>query len=221
MIKKFVLTIMFLSFFTNLSANYHKLAYDFNFKSIDGNEIKLSNYKEKVIVIVNVASRCGYTPQYANLQNLFLEYKDSDLTIIATTSNSFYQEYDEVEDIKKICLVNYGVGFVTSAPMEVKGTNTHPLYAWINEKYNKKIKIEAFEKDWKLFALIGLTNISIPYDALISSVVIFVVIPFAAGYIVNKILIKSHGEKWFKEVFLAKLKPVSIYQPRDFLDKEI
>ena len=131
--------IMFL--FNNSSlANENRTLYDFSFEDIDGNQVKLDKFTGKPVLVVNTASRCGYTPQYANLQNLFLEYKDSDLTIIATTSNSFFQEYDETEDIKKICLVNYGVGFVTSSPMDVKGSNAHPMYSWISEEYNKKPK---------------------------------------------------------------------------------
>ena len=66
---------MFLSFFSNLSANYHNLAYDFNFNVLDGNEIKLNDYKNKVIVVVNVASRCGYTPQYNDYKNYGLNIK--------------------------------------------------------------------------------------------------------------------------------------------------
>ena len=119
--------------------------YDFSFEDIDGNEVDLQKFAGKPILVVNTASRCGYTPQYANLQNLFLQYKDSDLTIIATTSNSFHQEYEEVEDIKKICLVNYGVGFVTSSPMDVKGSNAHPMYIWIKDTYNKKPKWNFFK----------------------------------------------------------------------------
>ena len=128
-----------------LSAKETKDLYDFSFEDIDGKLINLNKFNGKPILIVNTASRCGFTPQYKNLQNLFLEYKDSDLTIIATTSNSFYQEYDEVEDIKKICLVNYGVGFVTSSPMSVKGNDAHPLYAWINDIYGKKPKWNFFK----------------------------------------------------------------------------
>ena len=64
--------------------------------------------------MVNTASRCGFTPQYENLQNLFINYRNTDLTIMAITSNSFNKEYTSNEDIKKICLVNYDVGFVTS-----------------------------------------------------------------------------------------------------------
>ena len=119
--------------------------FDFSFEDIDGNQVNLNKFTGKPILVVNTASRCGYTPQYANLQNLFLEYKDTDLTIIATTSNSFYQEYEDVDEIKKICLVNYGVGFVTSSPMDVKGTAVHPIYSWINDTYNKKPKWNFFK----------------------------------------------------------------------------
>ena len=114
--------------------------YDFSFEDIDGNQVNLEKFNGKPILIVNTASRCGFTPQYADLQNLFLNYKNSDLTIIATTSNSFNQEYLDTEDIKQICLVNYGVGFVTSSPMDVKGSNAHPIYTWIEEVYNEKPK---------------------------------------------------------------------------------
>ena len=141
-----ILLVLIMFSITNLTnANEKQSLYDFSFEDIDGNQVNLEKFTGKPILIVNTASRCGYTPQYANLQNLFLEYKDSDLTIIATTSNSFYQEYEEVEDIKKICLVNYGVGFVTSSPMIVKGNDAHPMYLWINEEYNKKPKWNFFK----------------------------------------------------------------------------
>ena len=128
-----------------LMANENTNLYDFSFEDIDGNVINLNKFEGKPILVVNTASRCGFTPQYANLQNLFLDYKDSDLTIIATTSNSFAQEYEDVDDIKKICLVNYGVGFVTSSPMIVKGENAHPMYSWINNEYNKTPKWNFFK----------------------------------------------------------------------------
>mgnify|MGYP001277527748 CR=1 FL=1 len=114
--------------------------YNFSFTNIDGKSVNLEDFRGKPLFIVNTASRCGFTPQYEDLQNLFLEYKHTDLTIIATTSNSFNQEYEDTEQIKKICLVNYGVSFITSSPLNVKGKNTHPIYAWIREEYNKKPK---------------------------------------------------------------------------------
>ena len=143
---RFLIVFLIMSGVKNtLLANEDMNLYDFSFKDIDGNQVNLNKFTGKPILIVNTASRCGFTPQYGNLQNLFLDYKDSDLTIIATTSNSFAQEYENNEDIKKICLVNYGVGFVTSSPMNVKGAEAHPIYAWINIKYNKTPKWNFFK----------------------------------------------------------------------------
>ena len=125
---------MFLSFFTNLSANYHKLAYDFNFKSIDGNEIKLSNYKEKVIVIVNVASRCGYTPQYEGLQTLWNDYK-KDLVVIGIPTNNFKQEPKNNSEIKEFCETNFGINFPMTEKMDVIGSNAHPFFKWAKKNH--------------------------------------------------------------------------------------
>ena len=144
-IKILLVFLIMYSIFNSTSANENASLYDFSFKDIDGNQVNLKKFTGKPILVVNTASRCGFTPQYANLQNLFLKYKDTDLTIIATTSNSFSQEYKDTEDIKKICLVNYGVGFVTSSPMSVKGDDSHPIYNWINEQYNKSPKWNFFK----------------------------------------------------------------------------
>ena len=121
-------------------AKSNVLLYDFSFIDIDGNQVNLEKFKGKPLLIVNTASRCGFTSQYEDLQNLFLEYKNTDLTIIATTSNSFNQEYESSEDIKKICLVNYNIGFITSSPLQVKGSEAHPIYSWIDKEYNKSPK---------------------------------------------------------------------------------
>ena len=111
--------------------------YDFAFQDIDGENIKLDKFTGKPVLLVNTASRCGFTPQYEGLQNLFIEYKETDLTIIAITSNSFNQEYENPEDIKKICLVNYDAGFITSAPVLVIDENAHPIFKWIKKEFNK------------------------------------------------------------------------------------
>ena len=138
-IKLFLILLIFLLTSNKLMAE-SKSIYDFNFLDIEGNKVELSIFKGKPLLIVNTASRCGFTPQYEDLQNLFIEYKDSDLTIIATTSNSFNQEYTTNEEIKKICLVNYKIGFITSAPLNVKGQNIHPIYDWIKSEYDKSPK---------------------------------------------------------------------------------
>ena len=93
---------MIFSFFSNLSADYHKLAYDFNFRGLDGNQINLKDYDTKVIVVVNVASRCGYTPQYNDLQKLYTEYKN-ELVVIGVPTNNFKQEPKNNAEIKIIC----------------------------------------------------------------------------------------------------------------------
>jgi len=114
--------------------------YDFSFEDIDGNSVDLNKFVGKPILMVNTASRCGFTPQYENLQNLFMQYKNTDLTILAITSNSFNQEYSSNEDIKKICLVNYDIGFVTSSPLSVKGDDAHEIFSWLNNRYGKSPK---------------------------------------------------------------------------------
>ena len=139
-IKFLLVFLIMLNLKNTLLANESVNLYNFSFEDIDGNQVNLEKFVGKPILIVNTASRCGFTPQYEDLQNLFLNYRKSDLTIIATTSNSFNQEYSDTEDIKKICLVNYSVGFVTSSPMDVKGSSAHPIYAWIDNEYNEKPK---------------------------------------------------------------------------------
>ena len=153
-IKFLLVFLIMLNLKNTVLANETVNLYDFSFEDIDGNQVNLEKFAGKPILIVNTASRCGFTPQYEDLQSLFLNYRKSDLTIIATTSNSFNQEYSDTEDIKKICLVNYGVGFVTSSPMDVKGSSAHPIYAWIDKEYNEKPKWNfykyLFDRDGKL-----------------------------------------------------------------------
>ena len=139
---KIIRLITFLLVFLHINTGYAKKMniYNFSFEDIDGNLVSLDKFNGKPIFMVNTASRCGFTPQYENLQNLFINYKDTDLTILAITSNSFNQEYSNNEDIKQICLVNYDVGFVTSSPMNVKGDNSHQLFKWLKNEYGKTPK---------------------------------------------------------------------------------
>ena len=126
---------MIFSFFSNLNANYDKLAYDFSFRGIDGNVINLENYKSKVIVVVNVASRCGYTPQYKDLQELWSKYKERNLVIIGIPTNNFKQEPGTNKDIKKFCESNFGISFPLTEKTNVIGTNAHPFYKWAKKNY--------------------------------------------------------------------------------------
>ena len=125
---------MFLSFFSNLSADYHKLAYDFNFKGLNGNQINLKDYDNKVIVVVNVASRCGYTPQYNDLQKLYTEYKN-ELVVIGVPTNNFKQEPKNNAEIKKFCEANFGITFPMSEKVDVIGTNAHAFFKWAKKNH--------------------------------------------------------------------------------------
>ena len=133
-ITKLFLFLIFFTLYSNNSMADNSSIYDFNFVDIDGNFVELSSFSGKPLLLVNTASRCGFTPQYEGLQNLFIQYKETDLTIIAMTSNTFNQEYENPEDIKKICLVNYNVSFITSSPINVKGNKIHPIFNWLKKR---------------------------------------------------------------------------------------
>lgn len=108
--------------------------YDFTLNDIDGNPVDFSAYKGKKLLIVNVASKCGYTPQYAELQELYEAYKDQ-ITILAFPANNFGgQEPGTNEDIKTFCSENYGVTFPMFEKISVKGVDKHPLYRWLSDK---------------------------------------------------------------------------------------
>jgi len=126
-----------LSFFNKTNANYEQLAHEFNFRSIDGGEINLQNYKEKVIVIVNVASRCGFTPQYEDLQNLWTNYKDKNLVVIGVPTNNFKQEPGSNKDIKDFCETNFNISFPMTEKIDVIGNNAHPFFKWAKENHGK------------------------------------------------------------------------------------
>ena len=134
-----LLTVL-LSFFyisTNIMAQN---LYNFSITDIDGNKIMLDKFKGKPILLVNTASRCGYTKQYANLSNLHREYLDKDLIIIGTPSNSFFQELTNEEDVKEFCLVNYQTKFIITEIVDVRGAKAHPIYDWISYTYGKTPK---------------------------------------------------------------------------------
>lgn len=101
----------------------------FKIKDIDGKEQDLAQYKGKVVVIVNVASKCGYTPQYTGLQKLYSEKKDQGLVVLGFPANNFMgQEPGSLSEIKEFCTANYGVTFPMFEKISVKGDDQHPLY---------------------------------------------------------------------------------------------
>jgi glutathione peroxidase len=111
--------------------------YDFNVKTIDGEEISMSKYKGKVLLIVNVASKCGFTSQYEGLEKLFEKYKNEDFMILGFPSNQFAnQEPQSNEKIKEFCSLTYDVKFDMFAKVDVNGENEAPLYKFL--KSNQK-----------------------------------------------------------------------------------
>ena len=123
------------SFFTKGNAQYDQLASDFSFMDTEGKTINLANYKDKVIVVVNVASRCGFTNQYKDLQALWTDYKDKGLIIIGVPSNSFRQEQGTNKEIKNFCETTFGISFPITEKLNVIGANAHPFFKWAKKNY--------------------------------------------------------------------------------------
>ena len=106
-------------------------AYDFTFTSIDGQAVPLSSFRGKVVLLVNTASRCGFTPQYAELQELWARYRDAGLVVLGVPSNDFGgQEPGSEAEIKEFCEVNFDVDFPLTSKEQVVGEAAHPFYRW-------------------------------------------------------------------------------------------
>ena len=117
------------------SAAYDKLAYDFSFKGLEGNNINFKDYENKVILVVNVASRCGFTYQYEGLQKLWNNYNDKGLVVIGVPSNNFKQEPGSNKEIKDFCESNFGINFPITEKNDVIGKNAHPFFKWAKKNY--------------------------------------------------------------------------------------
>ena len=137
--KKLIISLTIIMFFFKNSAlaNYEKSFYNLNIESISGKIINFSDFKDKVVLIVNTASYCGFTKQYDELQELWDLYRDKGLIIIGVPSNSFNQEKDKNSDIKEFCEVNFNINFPLTTLTDVKGENAHELFKWA-----KKIMVD-------------------------------------------------------------------------------
>lgn len=112
-----------------------KSIYDFSVKTIDGSEQSLSQYKGKTLLIVNTASKCGFTPQYKGLEVLYQKYKDNGLVVLGFPCNQFgAQEPGTESEIKQFCDLEYHVTFPLFAKIDVNGKDEHPLYAWLKHE---------------------------------------------------------------------------------------
>ena len=143
-----------------MRSNFHQ----FSATSLQGKNIDMASYKDKVVIIVNTASKCGFTPQYEGLEKLYKEYKDQGLIILGFPCNQFgNQEPGGEKEISEGCLINYGVSFPMFSKIEVNGEGAHPIYKYLKNELNgtfgKKIKwnftkfiIDKNGKPYKRFA---------------------------------------------------------------------
>jgi len=137
--KVIIIAITFFMFFFKNTAvsNYEKVFFDFNIKSISGDIIDLKEYKNKVVLVVNTASYCGFTKQYEDLQVLWEKYKSKGLIVLGIPSNSFNQEKANDKDVKQFCEVNFNINFPLTTIIDVKGEDAHEIYKWAENNYGK------------------------------------------------------------------------------------
>lgn len=132
--RKLVLTLMLTIVAAVAGAEAHSI-YDFTMKSIDGEQVSLKSYHGKVVLLVNVASKCGFTPQYAGLEAVYEKYKDRGLVIVGVPANNFMQQEPGTnEEIKKFCSTKYNVSFPMMSKVSVLGDDETPLYQFLTDK---------------------------------------------------------------------------------------
>lgn len=126
--------------------------YEFEVKTIGGETITMDAFKDKVLLIVNVASKCGFTEQYAGLESLYQKYKDKGLVVLGFPCNQFMNQEPLSEDeIKSFCSLTYGVTFPMFAKIDVNGENTHPLYKYLKESKKGLLGSEAIKWNFTKF----------------------------------------------------------------------
>ena len=137
--KKFIYIILFMFTFLNKSnAQDQRSFFNFAINDINEKQIQLSEFDNKVILLVNVASNCGFTSQYSGLQKLYDDYKEKGLIVLGVPSNQFGgQEPGSNKEIKDFCEVNFNINFPMTSKYDVKGVNAHPIYKWAKETFGK------------------------------------------------------------------------------------
>ena len=129
--------------------------YDFEARSIDGRTVSLAGYRGKVLLIVNTASACGFTPQFGGLEALWKEYGGKGLTVLGFPSNEFGgQDPGSNDEIASFCQLNYGVSFPMMAKIEVNGSGAHPLYQWLTKEAKGLLGTQAIKWNFTKF-LVG------------------------------------------------------------------
>ena len=131
-------SVIMISFFEKADAKYEKLFFDLNIKSINNEELNLQKFRGKIILLVNVASKCGFTKQYTGLQKLYENFKDKGLVVIGIPSNQFGgQEPGSNTEIKEFCETNFNITFPITDKVDVKGENAHDIYKWAKKNYGQ------------------------------------------------------------------------------------
>ena len=131
-----------------------KTFYDFSAKTINGSTVSMSTYKNSVVLVVNVASKCGYTPQYKGLEKLYKTYKKQGFEILGFPCNQFKnQEPGTAKEIQNFCSVNYGVTFPLFAKIDVNGANTHPLYVYLKKEKSGFLGTESIKWNFTKFLI--------------------------------------------------------------------
>ena len=129
--------------------------YDFTATTIDGEKQSLGEYKGKTMLIVNVASKCGFTPQYKGLEDLYEKFRDQGLVVLGFPCDQFgHQEPGDEEEIKNFCALNYDVQFPLFAKIEVNGSDAHPLYKYLKQEAKGVLGSEAIKWNFTKF-LVG------------------------------------------------------------------
>ena len=126
-------------FFNTAKAKYEKVFFDFNIRNINGELLDLSTFKDKTVLLVNVASNCGFTKQYSGLQELYEKYIDKDFIVLGIPSNQFGgQEPGTNKEIKEFCETNFNITFPITSKYDVKGKTAHPIYIWAKKNFGSK-----------------------------------------------------------------------------------
>lgn len=131
------------------------IAYDFSAKDIDGRERALSEFRGKALLVVNVASQCGFTPQYAGLEQLWRDYRDRGLVVLGFPCDQFgHQEPGDEAEIRNFCSLNYEVSFPMFGKVDVNGDAAHPLWKWLKQEKSGLLGLSAIKWNFSKF-LIG------------------------------------------------------------------
>jgi glutathione peroxidase len=129
-------------------------AYEFSARDIDGDEHSLSEFKGKAMLVVNTASKCGFTPQYTGLEKLYKDYSDKGLVVLGFPCDQFgHQEPGNADEIKNFCSLNYDVSFPLFEKVEVNGGNAHPFWKWLKHEKPGLLGMEAIKWNFTKFLI--------------------------------------------------------------------